>query len=189
MKLMFWTKFKLITASALFGAVLLTGSAVIGRRAMGFPRPQTDAAKPQSKSTVGQGGALAVPAAAPSEPTKLTANEQARLDVAKKIRDQMLKRYTGGEISFVTYLQSQKRFDDIVGQMAKNDTDRLRHYERQVAHMKQIEESSRELYRNGMITETDVLVAELERLEAEAALEKFKARVKEEQAPGHKKTL
>ncbi len=189
MKLMFWTKFKLITASALFGAVLLTGSAVIGRRAMGFPRPQTDAAKPQSKSTVGQGGAAAAPAAAPSEPTKLTANEQARLDVAKKIRDQMLKRYTGGEISFVTYLQSQKRFDDIVGQMAKNDTDRLRHYERQVAHMKQIEESSRELYRNGMITETDVLVAELERLEAEAALEKFKARVKEEQAPGHKKTL
>jgi len=187
MKVMFWSKFKLVTASALCGAVLLAGSAVIGRRAMGFPRPQTDAAKPQSKSTVGQGGAPVAPAAAPSEPIKLTANEQARLDVAKKIRDGMQKRFSAGEISFITFLQWQKRCDDIeVEVMVKTDADRVRFHERQVATLKQIEQASREIYRNGMITETDVLVAELERLEAEAALEKFKARVKDGQVPDNK---
>ncbi|MGO9462624.1 MAG: sigma-70 family RNA polymerase sigma factor [Isosphaeraceae bacterium] len=186
MKVMFWSKFKLITASALFGAVLLTGSAVIGRRAMGFPRPQTDAAKPQSKSTVGQGGAPVAPAAAPSAPTKLTANQQARLDLARKIRDGMLKRYIAGEIDLIAYLRWQKRYDDIAGEMARGDAERRRHYESQVATMKQIEDRSRELYRNGMITETDLLVAELERLEAEAALEKFKATVKNEPVPDNK---
>ncbi len=188
MKVMFWSKFKLITASALFGAVLLTGSAVIGRRAMGFPRPQTDAGKPHSKSPDGQGGAPVAPAAARSEPIKLTANEQARLDVAKKIRDGMHRRFTGGEISVIEYLKWQKRYDEIVGEMAKTDADRLRHYETGVAIMKQIEERSRDLYRTGQASETDVLVAELERLEAEAALEKFKARVNGGQVPGHKAT-
>ncbi len=188
MKVMFWSKFRLITASALFGAVLLTGSAVIGRRAMGFPRPQTDAGKPHSKSPDGQGGAPVAPAAARSEPIKLTANEQARLDVAKKIRDGMHRRFTGGEISVIEYLKWQKRYDEIVGEMAKTDADRLRHYETGVAIMKQIEERSRDLYRTGQASETDVLVAELERLEAEAALEKFKARVNGGQVPGHKAT-
>jgi RNA polymerase sigma-70 factor (ECF subfamily) len=184
LKIMFWSKFKLITASALCVAALLTGSAVIGRRAMGFPRPQTDGAKPQSKSSVGQGGAPVAPASARSEPIKLTAKELARHDVAKKIRDQMFQRYTGGEIDLIAYLRWQKRYNDIVGEMAKSDADRLRHYESQVAVMKKIEERSRELYRLGQVTATDVLIAELERLEAEVALEKLQAAVKKGAGPG-----
>jgi len=186
MKVMFWSKFKLVAASALCGAAILTGSAMIGRRAMGFPRPQTDAAKPQSKASVGQGNVPVAPAAARSGPIKLTANEQARLDVAKKIRDTMFKLYTGGEIGLIAYLQWQKRYDDIAGEVAKSDADRLRHYESGVAIMKQVEDRSRELYRLGQATGTDVLVAELERLEAEAALEKFQATVKKGQVPDNK---
>jgi len=183
---MFWSKFKLVTTFALCSVVLLTGSAFIARRALGFAQSQPEAAKPQSKSSGGQGGAPIGSPAAPSEPINLTANEQARLDVAKKIRDGMHKRYVEGETDLISYLRWQKRYDDIAGEMAKSDADRLRHYESQVATMKQIEQRSRELYRNGMITGTDVLVAELERLEAEIALERFKATIKNVPAPNHK---
>ena len=49
MKVMFWSKFKLVTTFALCSVVLLTGSAFIARRALGFAQSQPEAAKPQSK--------------------------------------------------------------------------------------------------------------------------------------------
>ena len=188
LKVMFWNKFKVVAGSVLCGAAILTGSTVIACRAMGFPRPQADGARPQSKTPVEKGGVLNVPSTVASGLTKLTANEQARLDVAKKIRDRMFTRYSEGESDLVSYLRWQKRYDEIVGEIAKTDADRLRHYERQVAVMKQIEERSRQLYRNGQITETDVLIAELEHLEAEAALQRFQATLRKGAVPDNAAT-
>jgi len=186
LKVMFWTKFKLVAAGGLCAAVILTGSAVIGREAMGSPRQQAGAAKLQSKTSVGQGGTPVKSFIVNPERIKLTANEQARLDVAKKIRDVMFKSFSEGEIDLIDYLRWQQRYDDIVGEMARSDADRLRHYESHVALMKQIEERSRELFRLGRTTQTNLLVAELERLDAEIALERFRASVKQGQVPASK---
>jgi RNA polymerase sigma factor (sigma-70 family) len=181
LQVMFWSKFKLVAASVLCGTTILAGTALIARRAMGFPGPQAGSAKPPDDSTTRRGGARVEPAGVHAKRPALTANEQARLDLARKIHDVMFKRYSKGEIDLMAFLRWQKRHDEIVGEMAKTDADRLRHHESQVAVMKKIEEHSRNLYRNGTITETDMLMIELERLEAEAALEKFKAGVRDKQ--------
>jgi hypothetical protein len=183
LKLMFWSRFRLVATSVLCTAGILAGSAVVGRRAMGLQWPKPDTTKGQSRSSIADGGVPLGPAVpASQQSTQLTANEQARLDLAKKIRDAMLKRFSGGEIGIIEFLQWQKRYSDIVGEVAKTDVDRLRHYESQVVIMKQLENSIREIYRKGMASETDMLVAELERLEAEGALEKFQTAIKNRSA-------
>lgn len=186
LKAMFWGKLKLVTASILCGAAVFTTTAVAGRLAMGFQRLPAETPNPQAKHQDGTGHAHEGHVSAGATITIMTANEHARLVVLKKIHDSMLKRYEAGEIDLMGFLGWLKRHDEILEGMARTDDDRLRLRESQVAVMKHIEERARQLYRNGQVTETDALIAELERLEAEADLERFKARLKDAQHSDHK---
>jgi RNA polymerase sigma factor (sigma-70 family) len=189
LKVMFWNEMKLVTTAFLCGAVILGGSAVIGRRALAYRGPQKGNAKAQAETLVTQAPELKrEPASRPSVFNVRTANEQARLDVAKKIRDAMAKRFAARGVDLMTYLRWEKRYKEIELDTARTDADKLRIYESQVALMKQIEQASKGLYRNGMIAQTDMFVAELERLDAEVAVEKLKARIGSERGPDRQPT-
>ena len=111
--------------------------------------------------------------------TDLEAIGQARVAVAKKLRDASMTLWQQGEISITEYLLAQKRYDEVVAEvMVKTDADRIQFLERRVAGLKQLEEAGRKLYRSGMIRQSDVFSAELARLDAEYDLAKARVTMK-----------
>ena len=184
LRAMFWGKLKVLTASVVCGAALLAGSAAIGRRALGFPGSQTGSAEPKTEPRAGQGGGPLVPFGIFFDPASLQAKQRARLSLVTQIRDSMLRLFREGESNANEYLQWEKRYHEIAAETAQNDAERLRAYEASVSSMKQIEAIAGALYKSGQIKQSDVLVVELERVEAEIALEKFKARMMELPAAG-----
>jgi hypothetical protein len=177
LKVMFWGKLKVVTASVVCGAVLLAGSAAIARKAAGFGGEQTGSGESKAEPRAGHRGDSLAATGVFFDPAILQAKQRTRLDLAKKIRDLTLQNFRGGDSSAAEYLQWEKRYHEIAADLAQNDSERLRAFEAGVGSMKQIEAIAGTLYKGGQIKQSDVLVVEIERVEAEIALEKFKARV------------
>jgi hypothetical protein len=99
-----------------------------------------------------------------------------RLRVAKRVRDAMYKRFSGGQMGVEEYLVWQKRYDDVASVvMLATGGDRIRLYESQVAELKEIEQRVRTLYDDGQVQESDVDIVRYYRLQAEEALAIAKA--------------
>jgi outer membrane protein TolC len=68
-----------------------------------------------------------------------------------------------------------KRYDEVAADIVKTEADRIRFLERRVDTLRKIERAVRKLFDSGHVRQTDVLTAELARLDAEYALAKAKA--------------
>jgi RNA polymerase sigma factor (sigma-70 family) len=176
MSVMFMSKLKLILTVAITSGVIVSGTALLGHRAMGLPRAQPAEAKPQPKGQVGTAEKPTEPAL--PAPESLSQNAKARLDIAKKLRDNAYILFQEGEVDLVKCLSAQRRYDDVVGAVTvKSAADRVRFGEVRVAALKRIEQIVRELHAKGQVSEIEVLTVELDRLEAEDALAKAKAKI------------
>jgi RNA polymerase sigma factor (sigma-70 family) len=176
LRIMFWSKLK-TTAVAALTCTLFCSTGLMVYRAMGRPQLSEPAAKQQRRDSVQADAKQAVQVASGAESPELTALGNARLEVARKMRDIAEKLWREGERSLVDYLAAQKRYDEVAADVTvKTEADRLRFLERQVETLKRIEEYTRRFYRAGQAPQLDVLTAELARLDAEYAL--AKARLK-----------
>jgi outer membrane protein TolC len=173
---MFWSKLK-TTATILMAGALLSGTALLGHRAIGLPQAPAAAGKQQPRARVDPEGKPTAAAPTGFESPELEAIGKARIEVAAKLRDATQRLWQAGEINIVEYLTVVKRYDEIMADvMVKTDADRVRYLEHQIATLKQIEDGTRELFRRGQATQRDLLTAELARLDAEYSLAKAKAR-------------
>jgi hypothetical protein len=176
LSIMFWSKLK-TTAAAALACALLCSTGLMGYRAMGRHQLSEPAAKQQHRDSAQPEVREATQVTSGAEPPELTALGNARIEVARRMRDAAERLWRAGERSLLDYLAAQKRYDEVVADvMVKTDAERLRFLERQVDTLKRIEEYSRRLYREGQAPQLDVLTAELARLDAEYALAKAKMR-------------
>jgi len=178
LRVMFWNKLKVITAGILVGG-LCTGTALLAYWPAGLhqgrsPTPQAEA---PAKDGAGASPRPIVPDSAGTQ--SLSPNAKARLDVAKKLRDQM---YESLQVDptrgFTEFLRWQNRYYEVVDEvLVKSDADRVRFLEHRVATLKRTENFVRELFKRGGVRRTDVLATELDRLEALDRLEKARAKI------------
>jgi RNA polymerase sigma factor (sigma-70 family) len=176
LKMMFWTRLRTYAAIVLAGT-LLSGAGLVGYRAIGRVQSPAAAAGQQSEGRSGPAGKPAPPTATGTASSELDAIGKARVEVARKLRDTAERLWRSGEKSLVDYLTAMKRYDEVVADVGvKTEADRIRFLERQVVTLKQIEEAVRKQFDIGQVTQTDVLTAELARLDAEYALAMTKAK-------------
>ncbi len=174
LRIMFWTKVKIATFIAMTG-VMLSGAVLLAHAAMAHPQRPAPPAQQQLRAEVNPVANTAAPSPFESVSAELEAIGKARIDVAEKLRDGALKRWQGGELSLVEYLNAQMRYDEVVADvMVRTDADRVRYLERRVATLKQIEDRTQQSYRAGQSSENDMLTAKLARLDAEYAVVKAK---------------
>ena len=172
--MMFWGKLKSTLAIGL-AAVLLSGTGLIGYRAVGRAQAPAAIARQRPKDSDRPEGKPAAPASAAAPSAELEAIGRARIAVAKKLRDSTFRLFQEGEIGITEYLTAQQHYDEVVAEVVvKTDADLVRYLESRVAGLKQLEERARKLHASGMIRESDVLTLELARLDAEYALVKAK---------------
>ena len=99
-----------------------------------------------------------------------------RLRVAKRVRDAMYKRFSGGQMGPEEYIVWQKRYFDLAyAVMLTTGGDRIRLYEGQVAELREIEKRVKTFYDDGQVQESDVDIVRYYRLQAEEALAIAKA--------------
>jgi RNA polymerase sigma factor (sigma-70 family) len=177
LKMMFWTRLRTSAAIVLAGT-LLSGAGLVGYRAMGRVQAPAAPAGQQPDGRAGPAGKPAAPTATGTAFSELDAIGKARVEVARKLRDAAERQWRVGERSLGDYLTAMKRYDEVVADVVvRTESDRIRFLERQVATLKQIEEAIRKRYDSGQVTQTDVLTAELARLDAEYAVAIAKAKV------------
>ena len=171
--MMFWGKLKLTMAIGV-AAVLLSGTGLIGYRAVGCVQAPATAARQQPKDSGRPQGKPAAPAPAAAPSAELETIGRARIAVAKKLRPHVQavsrRRDRHHRVS-----DAQQHYDEVVADvMVKTDADRVRYLESRVAGLKQLEDRAGKMHASGMIRESDVLTLELARLDAEYALVKAK---------------
>jgi HlyD family secretion protein len=170
------SKLKLILAVVLAGGVLVGSTTLLGHRALGLLQSTPSQVKPEPKVQAGTQGSPDTPALSGHEAKSSIQN--ARLDVAKKMRDNMYTLYQGGTLNELAYRNAERRYDDLVGELtAKSDVDRTRFQQARVDGLKQVEQLVRKQHADGQISENDMLTIVLERLEAEDTLAKSKAKL------------
>jgi hypothetical protein len=172
---MFGSKLKTTTSLVMAGA-LLSGTALLGHRAMGLQQGPAAGRKLQPGA---RGDRAGEPAGAPPRGVgspEIEAIGKTRIEVATKLRDATRALWREGQTTLVELLTVQKHYDDVVADvMVKTDADRLRYLAQRVSTLKEIEDGTRELYRRNRAPQRDLLTAELARLDAEYALAKAKA--------------
>ena len=174
--IMLMSKLKLILAVVLAGGVLVGSTTLLGHRALGLLQSTPSQVKPEPKIQAGAQGSPDAPALSGQEAK--SSNQNARLDVAKKMRDNMYTLYQGGTLNELAYRNAERRYDDLVGELTvKSDVDRGRFQQARVGGLKQVEQIVRKQHADGQISENDMLTIVLERLEAEDALAKAKAKL------------
>ena len=177
MTVMFMSKVKLLLAVVLTGGAIVSGTALLGRRAMGVHQ-QAPSSEAKSQKASAAGTAETPNVSTWPSPERLSPISRARIDVAKKLRDNAYTTFQQGESDLATYLGAQRRYDDIVGALtAKSDVDRVRFNEIRVAGWKQVEKAVRDQFAMGQRSLNEVLAVELDRLEAEDALAKARAKL------------
>jgi len=178
LRVMFWNKLKVIAAAILAGG-LCAGTALLAYWSAGLQEGLSGA--PQSEAPAKHAAAVKagpiVPASVGAQ--SLSPTSKARLDVAKKAREQILKvLQVDPTRSFIEVLTWQNRYDEVVGEvLVKTDADRVRFLEHRAATLKRIEDFVRARAKVGDLSPIDVLAAEFYRLEAEDRLEKARAKV------------
>jgi hypothetical protein len=176
LRVVFFSKLKLVTAVALAGGVLIGGAALVGRGAMSRAQVAPTAVKHQPgkmNRIQEEPGAVA-----PLGTDALSERDGARLDIARKVRDTMFTLYREGEATLANYLNAQRHLDDVESDvLIKTPADRVRFQEGRVTRLKELEHYVAGEVRAGQATSIDKLLRESERLEAEAALVKAKAQL------------
>ncbi len=178
LKVMLWSKLKMIVPFVLGGA-LLCGTGLIGYRAMGRPQTPAAAGKQQPRAPVDPEGKPLAPLSTSFESPELDAIGKARMSVAETLRVAAYRQWQIGRISVSEYLTAQKSCDKVVADVTvKTDADRVQFLERVVKTLKQYEDVTRESFRKGMVQQFDVLTVELARLDGEYALAKAKLKAR-----------
>ena len=174
--IMFMSKLKLVLAVGFASGILVAGTALVARGAIGHPLAALALVIPQPQNQGKLPAGEAVPAR--SSPESLSATARARLDVARRIRDNMYKLYQGGEVDERSYLNAQRRYDEVVDAVAvKSDADRVRFGQVRLDGLKRTEQSVRKQHAQGDKSMNDLLAVELDRLDAEDAFARAKARL------------
>ncbi len=170
--MMFVSQLKLISAVVLTGGVLVGGTAYLGNHAMGHRQaPLTEAKTPRSNPVEKQ-----VEPKALSDP--LSAIARTRLDIAKKLRDNAYTLFQEGETGLIPFLTAQRRYDEVAGAVTvKSDADLVRFNESRLADWKRIEQTFREMHARREMSADNVHTVELDRLDAEEALEKSRTKL------------
>jgi hypothetical protein len=164
------------TGAIVMAGVLLTGTSLLGHGALGLPQASAEADQQQSGAGVNPDGKVSATAPSDSESPELGAIGKARIEVAGKLRDATQRLYQEGEVNIAEYLNTQKRYDEVVAEVTvRTAADRVGYLQRRLATYKKIEDATRELLRRGHATQRDALTAELARLDAEYALVKARA--------------
>jgi hypothetical protein len=174
---MFWNKLRVVTISMVVGA-LLAGTAFFAYRSSGLqtgspPAPQPGA-QAKDAATIKAGPIVSSSADAPP----LGPNAKARLDVAKKLRDQMWEVVRIDPTrDFTESLTWLNRYHEVVeAVLVKTEVDRVRFLEHRVATLKRTEDYVRRIFEGTrQIAPYHVLAVELYRLEAEDRLENTRA--------------
>jgi RNA polymerase sigma factor (sigma-70 family) len=176
LRVMFVGKFKLITALGLAGGVLIGGGALVGHGAIGRAQVAPAAVKLEPGR---QNGLQEEPAAiAPIGTDALSPSARARLDVARKLRDTTYTLYREGESTLTNYLNSQRHLDEVESDLLiKTPADRVRYQEGRVTRLRELEHLLSGQVRAADASSIEKLTIESERLEAEEALAKAKARL------------
>jgi RNA polymerase sigma factor (sigma-70 family) len=176
LRVMFVSKLKLITALGLAGGVLIGGGALVGHGAIGRAQVAPAAVKLEPGR---QNGLQEEPAAiAPIGTDALSPSARARLDVARKLRDTTYTLYREGESTLTNYLNSQRHLDEVESDLLiKTPADRVRYQEGRVTRLRELEHLLSGQVRAADASSIEKLTIESERLEAEEALAKAKARL------------
>ena len=108
---------------------------------------------------------------------ELTRIGLARLDVARKLRDEVYFEFVQDQRRpFTEFLACQNRYYDVMGDvLVTSDADRLKFLEHRLAKVKRLEEFVREMIQGKpRFTPADLFAAELDRLEVEDQLLKLR---------------
>jgi hypothetical protein len=186
--------------TALMGILLLAsalglGSTVLLSGALGAGEPQrqetvSEGPAPQTQSEGAPGNDTRVPGAGVEdkgkdnkpEVKKPSPNEKARtllkerLDILKEMQSRATKRYESGQAAYGTVLQINVRVLNAELDLCATDEERITVSEKMVAALKAIEKQAEEIAKQGAADPATVLEARLNRLEAEIALERLRAK-------------
>ncbi len=176
--MMFWIKLKTCAAIVLAGA-LLSGTGLMGYRAMGRAQAPTAAAGQQPEGRAGPDGKPAARRPGTAS-TELEAIGKARVAVAKKLRDAAMTLWQRGEIEHHRVPDRAETLRRSRGGGHGQDRRRSHPVPRATGGRAQAARRGRPkaATTSGMIRQSDVFTAELARLDAEYALAKAKATMK-----------
>ena len=119
-----------------------------------------------------------VPVLAPENPPPLSPRTQARLAIARELRDTQFRLYQRGEADLESYLLWVRRFTDVVaseGPHQTKDFDPIRLLEAELKGLKSLEKLVEARVEKDQAPKRDALTVKFFRLEAEEKLEKAKA--------------
>jgi RNA polymerase sigma factor (sigma-70 family) len=178
LRVMLWSKVKVIAGGILAGG-LFTATVFLAYWPAGAQQDRPGAPQAEAGAKGGAADKTRVTAPASADGQPLSANAKARLDVAKRMRDQMFETMrVDPSASFTEFLAWQNRYYVVVDDvLVRTDADRVRLLEHQVAALKRTEKLTKELVKGGFGRRSIALAAELYRLEAEDLLEKARARL------------
>ncbi len=180
LSVMFWHKVKVVSgvilAAGLVGGTALLASWPAGDQEGGLPLQKADdATKKPADGKADEAGA-GTPDGGPA--LRLSRNGMARLDVAKKLRDETYELFVGNpKRPFTEFLGWQNRYYDVVGDVLVNtDADRVKFLEHRLAIFKRLEEFIGEMMKGeNRFQGMDLHAVKLDRLEIEDRLEKSRA--------------
>ncbi|MCI0456223.1 MAG: RNA polymerase sigma factor [Gemmataceae bacterium] len=176
---MFLTKVKQVAAVFLLVGAGLAGIAVAGYalergREGGGPAPaaQKDGPKadPAGRSADRQPGKQA------TKETRLRTLLKERLAILRQIADQLNRQHQTGTIPLAQVLDANRKVLEAELELVEDPKGRIAILEKMVGIAKQIEERVAEHSKAGVISQSAVLTARVNRLEAEIALERAKAK-------------
>lgn len=161
-------------AAVVAAGTLIAGTGMVGYHAWGgqqAPATASPAAQPSASKPA------TLPAPAPAGTTELEELGRKRLEVALKIRDIAFQQFKHGAASIQDYFDAMKRYYAIQLDLAKSDQERITILEAQVDSLKQTENQLEKLFKLGQVTQMNLLTAELDRVDAEYELARFRAKV------------
>ncbi len=180
LSVMFWNKVKLVSGVVL-AAGLVGGTALLASWPAGEeegPLAVQQAEEKEKKIADGEPGRAGSGAREGSASAGLTRIGLARLDVAKKLRDEEYRRFVGdGHRTFMEFLAWHNRYYDVMGEvLVTSDADRLKFLEHRMAKFKRLEDFIREMLKGeNKFGGSDLLAVELDRLDVEYQLMKLRA--------------
>ena len=122
-------------------------------------------------------GGLTSLAAAGQKNGKVKELQKERLATLKTLSDLTVKDYKSGRVSFDRVHQAMRAVLDAELEMCESDKERVTILEEAVKLAKEYETIAEAQYKTGKVTQSDVLMAKVNRLDTEIALERVNAKV------------
>jgi RNA polymerase sigma factor (sigma-70 family) len=178
LRMMFWSKIKVITVAILAGC-LVAGTAVLARWSAGQEQRRAPEPQAEARAKTGAESKSAATVRAPAGARPLSPTAKARLEVAKKMRDGISERVRiDPNAGFTEVIVWQNRYHEVIAEvLVKTDADQVQFLEHRLALLKRIENYVEEMRKNGFFGQTELFAIEMYRLEAEDRLEKATAKL------------